>query len=244
MVNGIDISQHNGYIDWNKVKSSGEVDFVILRCGFGQEHPRQIDGQFERNYAECVRVGLPVGVYHYSYATTPADAEKEAEFCLKLLKGKKLAFPVWFDIEEKAHVDRGNCDDIAKAFCNKLESAGYFTGVYTFDSFACTNLTDATKKRYAMWIARIGSKPKYSPFGIHQYSWSGKVNGISGDVDMNTSYVDYPKTIKSRGLNGFTSEDGPRFKVSAIAENLTEEQAGTISRSCSELGMTAVRTKM
>lgn len=241
-MNGIDVSQHNGYIDWGKVKASGQADFAILRCGFGREHSRQIDKQFERNYSECARLGMPAGVYHYSYALSPEDAEREAEFCLKLIKGKKLAFPVWYDIEERSQVDRGNCDDIAKAFCDKLEAAGYFTGVYTFDSFARTNLTDKTKKRYAMWIARIGGEPRYSPYGMHQYSWKGNIPGISGDVDMNISNTDYPTFIKKKGLNGFSEADKQRFRVSATAANLTEEQADMIMRECSELGMTVVRS--
>lgn len=201
-MNGIDVSQHNGVIDWEKVKASGKVDFAILRCGFGRENPKQTDKQFERNYAECTRLGIPVGAYHYSYANSPEDAEKEAEFCLKLLKGKKLQMPVWYDIEEKSHLERGNCDDIAKAFCGRLESAGYFVGVYTFDSFAKTNLSNNTKLRYAMWIARIGSKPRFSPFGMHQYSWSGKIDGISGNVDMNRCFLDYPKVIVGKKFNG------------------------------------------
>ena len=199
---GIDISTHNGFIDWGKVKASGQVDFAILRCGFGREHPRQVDRQFERNYAECTRLGIPVGVYHYSYALSPEDAEKEAEFCLKLIKVKKLQMPVWYDIEEKSHVQRGNCDDIASAFCNMLEAAGGFVGVYTFDSFARTNLSDKTKKRYAMWIARIGSEPKYSDYGIHQYSWTGKIPGINGDVDMNFCKLNYPRVIVGKHFNG------------------------------------------
>ena len=242
-MNGIDISQHNGYIDWAKAKADKQVDFAILRTGFGREHVRQIDKQFERNYAECARLGIPVGAYHYSYATTPADAEKEAEFCLKLLAGKKFPYPIWYDIEERSHVQRGNCDDIAEAFCDRLEAAGYFVGIYTFDSFAKTNLTDRTKKRYAMWIARIGSAPKFSDYGIHQYSWTGKIDGISGDVDMNTAYTDYPTAIIGRHLNGYSADDGVRYQVSAIADKLTEEQAEMIMRECSELGMTVVRRK-
>lgn len=201
-MNGIDISQHNGYIDWNKAKADKQVDFAILRTGFGREHVRQVDKQFERNYAECARLGIPVGAYHYSYATSPEDAEREAEFCLKLLKGKKLQMPIWYDIEEKVHVQRGNCDDIAAAFCNQLEAAGYFAGVYTFDSFARTNLTDKTKVRYAMWIARIGSVPKYSRYGIHQYSWAGRVDGIAGNVDLNACKLNYPATIVGKHFNG------------------------------------------
>ena len=123
-MNGIDISQHNGYIDWNKAKADKQVEFAILRTGFGREHVRQIDKQFERNYAECARLGIPVGAYHYSYALSPEDAEREAEFCLKLLKGKKFSYPIWYDIEERCHVNRGCCDDIAAAFCNMMEAAG------------------------------------------------------------------------------------------------------------------------
>lgn len=201
-MNGIDVSQHNGVIDWEKVKASGKVDFAILRCGFGREHPRQVDRQFERNYAECTRLGIPVGVYHYSYALSPEDAEKEAEFCLKLIKVKKLQMPVWYDIEEKSHVQRGNCDDLAKAFCGRLEAAGCFVGVYTFESFAKTNLSNNTKLRYAMWIARIGSKPRFSPYGIHQYSWVGRVDGIAGNVDMDRCFLDYPKVIAEKKFNG------------------------------------------
>ena len=78
-VKGIDVSHHNGTIDWNKVKAAG-VQFAILRCGFGRKSPKQIDTQFERNYKECKRVGIPVGVYHYSYAQTVEDAKLEAEF--------------------------------------------------------------------------------------------------------------------------------------------------------------------
>ncbi|MBP0964216.1 MAG: glycoside hydrolase family 25 protein [Oscillospiraceae bacterium] len=201
-MNGIDVSQHNGVIDWEKVKASGQADFAVLRCGFGKEHPRQADSRFERNYAECTRLGIPVGAYHYSYALSPGDAEKEAEFCLKLIKGKRFQMPVWYDIEEKSQLDRGNCDDIAKAFCGRLEAEGYFVGVYTFDSFAKTNLSDKTKLRYAMWIARIGSEPRYSPFGMHQYSWAGKIGGISGNVDMNRCFLDYPKVIVGKKFNG------------------------------------------
>lgn len=243
---GIDVSQHNGYIDWGKVKASGQADFAILRCGFGREHPRQIDSRFERNYAECTRLGIPVGVYHYSYAGTAADAEKEAEFCLKLINGKKLAFPVWFDIEERSHVLRGNCDDLVNAFCGKMENAGYWCGVYSFDSFFASNLSADITRRYSAWSARVENiKPiNCKNVGMWQYSWKGSVLGISGDVDMNISYKDYPASIRKQRLNGFSADEKQRYKVSAIAENLTEEQADIISRSCSDLGMTSVRTKM
>ena len=242
---GIDISQHNGNVDWDKVKSDKNVNFVILRCGFGREHSRQIDRTFERNYAECKRVGLPVGVYHYSYANSVADAEKEAEFCLKLIKDKQLEFPVWFDIEERSHVLRGNCDDLVKAFCGRLEAAGYYAGVYSFDSFFASSLSPEITKRYAAWSARVENiKPTACRnVGMWQNSWKGSVPGISGDVDLNISYYDYPTAIKKRCLNGFSEGNKQRFSVSAIADNLTAEQAAEIMKKCSEMGMTAVRQR-
>lgn len=242
-MNGIDVSHNNGRIDWERVKASGKVDFAILRCGFGKEHASQADREFERNYAECKKLGIPVGAYHYSYAQSADDAEKEAAFCLKLISGKQFDFPIFYDIEEQAHVKRGCCDDIAAAFCNMLETAGYFAGVYTFDSFARTNLTDKTKKRYAMWIARIGGAPVYSPYGIHQHSWKGSISGINGDVDLDVSYIDYSKVIKSKRLNGF-AEAEKRFKVSAVIEGVSSEEADRIQRSCSEMDMTAVKTEV
>lgn len=240
---GIDISQHNGEIDWDKVKSDKNVDFVILRCGFGIEAPNQEDRRFAENYAACKRLGIPVGAYHYSYAQSVGDAEKEAEFCLKLIGGKQFDFPIFYDVEERAHVERGCCDDVAAAFCNKLEAAGYFAGVYTFDSFAKTNLTDKTKKRYAMWIARIGGVPVYSRYGIHQHSWRGSISGIDGNVDLDVSCIDYPKIIKSKHLNGF-AEAEKRFKVSAVIKGVSSEEADRIQRVCSEMDMTAVKTEV
>lgn len=200
---GIDISQHNGEIDWDKVKSDKNVDFVILRCGFGIEAPNQEDRRFAENYAACKRLHIPVGAYHYSYANSVRSAEEEARFCLKLISGKKFEFPIFCDIEEKMHLMRGNCDDIAAAFCDMLEANGCFAGVYTFDSFARTNLTDKTKKRYAMWIARIGGKPRYSPYGIHQYAWDKKISGISGDTDADRCLINYPDIIVKKHFNGY-----------------------------------------
>ena len=98
---GIDVSKHQGVINWEKVKASGQVDFAILRAGFGKESS-QIDVQFERNYSECKRLGIPVGAYWYSYAKTTTEAEQEAAVCLSALAGKQFEYPIAFDIEEQA----------------------------------------------------------------------------------------------------------------------------------------------
>ncbi len=98
--NGIDVSEWQGVIDWEDVKASGKVDFVILRAGYGK-YASQKDKQFERNYSECKRLGIPVGAYWYSYAVTEKEAKEEASACLEVLADKKLDYPLYFDLEEK-----------------------------------------------------------------------------------------------------------------------------------------------
>ena len=124
-------------------------------------------------------------------------------------------------------------------------SPGTSAGVYSFDSFFASNLSADITRRYAAWSARVENiKPTACRnVGIWQNSWKGSVPGISGDVDTNISYYDYPSAIKKRCLNGFYVVDKQRFSVSAVADNLTAEQASEIMKKCSEMGMTAVRQR-
>ena len=217
---GIDVSVHQGKIDWSKVVS----DFAILRAGYGKDISQK-DAQFEANYSGAKAAGIPVGAYWYSYATTTEEAEKEAECFLSVLKGKKFEYPVWFDIEEERQLKLGKdkVSAIIKAFLNKVESAGYWAGLYMSASPLQTYVTDDIRNRYAVWVANVGvSKPSYNgAYGMWQYSWKGRVNGISGDVDLDYCYVDYPSKIKSFGLNGFGKEpepDKPAEKKTIVAE--------------------------
>jgi len=226
MVKLIDVSAHNGLIDWQKVKSYG-VQGAIIRTGFGEEHPSQIDTRFIANYNGCKAVGLPVGAYHYSYATTAAEAENEADFVLKLLKGKQFEYPIYFDIEDKVHtkLDKATCDSIVTAFCSKLEKAGYWAGVYSFDSFFATHLSTAIVQRYSAWVARVENvKPIHcKAYGMWQYSWKGIVSGINGDVDLNYCYKDFPAMIKSKGLNGYSLT--PTYTVTATRSGICKAEA-------------------
>ena len=131
----VDTSKHNGVIDWAKVKTDG-IDGAIIRAGFGKL-ASQIDKQFKANYNGAREAGLKVGVYWYSYAMSAAEARAEAAACLEVLNGRALDFPVYFDMEEKAHckLPVDVCDEIARAFCEKIERAGYWAGIYSFDSF-------------------------------------------------------------------------------------------------------------
>ena len=204
---GIDVSVHNGTIDWNKVKAAG-IQFAILRAGYGRV-ASQKDGKFEENYKNAKAGGIPVGAYWYSYAVTPDEAKLEAQVCLEILKGKQFEFPIFFDQEEKKTLDTGkaNCSAMIRAFCEVLEKAGYWVGLYTSRSCLSTHIEDDIKTRYAIWAAEWASKLNYSgSVGIWQYSSKGKINGISGDVDLDTSYVDYPTSVKKAGLNGFAKQ--------------------------------------
>ena len=199
---GIDVSHYQGNIDYSKLK--GKVDFVIMQIGYGR-YANQADSTFERNYQQCKKYGIPCGGYWFSYATNADEAKKEAQTCLQVIKGKQFEYPIWFDIEGKSLVGRTGVSAMCKAFCDTLEQAGYYAGIYISRSPAQTMLTSDVASRYALWLAEYGSKLNYSgSYGMWQYSSTGSVSGISGNVDMDYCYVDYPAKIKSGGFNGYT----------------------------------------
>ena len=204
--NGIDISCYQGKPDFSKVKNS--VDFVILQAGFGR-YTSQKDSEFERSYSECKKNGIPVGVYWYSYAKSTAEALAEANACIEVIKGKQFEFPIYYDLEENlAAMGQALVSSIATTFCNALEKAGYYAGIYISRSPAQLYLTKEVAQKYALWLAEYNSKCNYDGnYGMWQYSSTGKVNGVSGDVDMDYCYVDYPTIIKNAGLNGYVKPD-------------------------------------
>ena len=248
MIKGIDVSHNNDTVNWERVKATGKVDFAIIRTGYGVKSPKQIDKQFEFNYSECKRLKIPVGAYHYSYADSVERALEEADFCLELLKGKQFEYPIFFDIEEKVHngLPKSENSEIVKAFCNELEKSGYWAGVYSFDSFFTDKLDASIPKRYAAWVARVPSSgnaiitPKNSEYmGIHQYSWKGRIDGITGDVDLDYCYKDYPAAIKKAGKNGFKAAVSvdPLYTVFAEKQRLTKAAADKLSEICKSEGM-------
>ena len=203
LLKGIDVSYAQGVIDWEKVKASGLVDFAILRAGYGKE-TSQIDDQFSRNYTACKQLGIPVGVYWYSYATTVDEAEQEAKVCLQTIQGKQFEYPVAFDIEEARCLPQA--DALSTTFCTALENAGYYTAIYTFKSALESNFSAAVKNRYDIFLSHTGvQQTDYAgSYGLWQYSWTGCIPGISGDVDLDYAYKDYSTMIQNAGLNGFT----------------------------------------
>lgn len=184
----IDVSVWQGNIDWTKVKASG-IDYAIIRAGFGRE-TSQKDNKFEQNYTNAKKAGVKLGAYWYSYADSVTDAEKEAKACLSVLKGKTFELPVYYDLEDNSQVGFGKTTltNIAKKFCDTLKSSGYSVGVYANANWFKNYLDySGLKKLYSIWLAQYNSTAQYE-CDIWQYSSSGSVNGISGNVDMNTIY--------------------------------------------------------
>lgn len=202
---GIDISHWNGLIDFEKVKASG-VEFVIIKAG-GSDKGFYQDSRFKSNYEKAVAAGLSVGAYYFAGKNFRGveNGCADAQRFIDLLKGLKFDYPVFLDIEAQENRYKEEITDAAVSFCNTLESAGYFVGIYASDiSGFKDKLNHERIKSYAHWVARYGKEPEIcKDYGMWQYSSKGSVSGISGSVDMDISYVDYPKTIKAKGFNGY-----------------------------------------
>lgn len=205
-IKGIDVSAWQGVIDWQKVKASG-IQFAIIKAG-GSDDGIYTDSKYERNYSECKKYGIPVGAYYFAGPnfTTKADGEADADRFIKLLKGKQFEYPVYLDIEPPLKAaNRKYNTDAAVAFCEKVEKAGYYVGVYgsTYSTFQSL-VDDSRLTSYAHWVAQYANSCTYwDNYGIWQYTSGGYINGIDGKTDMNLCYVDYPTRIKAKGLNGF-----------------------------------------
>jgi len=230
MFKGIDVSVHQGNIDWKKVKAAG-VDFAILKCAWGVN----VADNFEKNYKEAKAVGIPVGAYCYSYAKTVDRAKEEAKAVVKILKGKTFEYPIAFDIEDKVQLDlpKKTLTEMCKAFCSVLEKAGYYVCIYSYKSFLTDKLDMTALKDYDVWLSQFNTEVTYKgKYGMWQYARRGKVNGIDGNVDMDYAYKDYPSIMKSAGLNGFKKqktvkekkpkETKPKYYTVKKNDNLTK----------------------
>lgn len=196
----IDVSEHQGKIDWEKVK--GNIDGAILRCGYGMDQATQDDEQWKRNLSECERLGIPTGVYLYSYADTEAKAKSELAHILRLIKGHKFQLPIFIDLEQSG--TESMAKKTAQIVCDGLKDAGYTPGVYANLNWWTNYLKGVGG--YRKWIAHYtsGSADKYkNGYDGWQYSSSGKVSGISGNCDMNYWYADFGEN--SGNTSGTTS---------------------------------------
>ena len=194
----IDVSGWQGDIDWAKAKADG-VEGVIIRLGYGEGN--NADKKAQRNISECKRLGIPFGVYWYSYADTPALAKEEGADVVTKLKQfgvnpSDLAYPVYYDLEKwtwEGHqppTDPNVYNNIVNNWYSALQSAGYKNlGVYSYTSYLQGPLKHADIYAKTTWVAQYGARMGFDSFPTNsrgwQYTSSGKVNGISGNVDMN-----------------------------------------------------------
>ena len=204
MIKGIDISAYQQNIDFEKVKKS-EIEFVIIRAGFGKVSTQK-DKLFESHYANAKKAGLKIGCYHYTYAKTVQEAEQEAEVFLEWIKDKTFEYPIYFDIEDISlqNLNKKLLTDITLRWCEKVQSAGYYVGIYANPDWFTGRLDLERLKGFDKWLAHWTNSPKWkNEFGgLWQYGLTN-VDGYSGEIDGDYSYRDYEKTIKELGLNGF-----------------------------------------
>lgn len=188
----IDVSEFQGEIDWEKVMH--HIDGAILRCGYGIDCEEQDDEQFKHNADECTRLGIPFGVYLYSYAKTNMQAKMEADHVLRLIKPYKLSYPVYLDLEESGTAD--GAVERAIIFGDIIEKAGYWCGVYA-NLYWWEAILKKGLERFTKWVAQYYSKCEYTGthLDIWQYTSKGNVPGIKGNVDMNECYRDFPAEI-------------------------------------------------
>lgn len=202
MKRGIDVSNFQGTIDWAKVKAAG-YEFAILRAGWGKS---SVDPKFKRNADECTRLGIPFGIYWFSYALNPSYAVREAQSAMKVSAGYELKYGIWYDFEYDSiswcvkngvNVTMDNASAMAKAFMETVKAAGIQTGNYTNLDFSKRYFNTEILNGYDRWAARYTEKMVDVVNGaeLWQYSSKGRVPGISGNVDLDYAIKEYPGTV-------------------------------------------------
>lgn len=213
---GIDVSQHQGKIDWEKVKADG-IEFAIIRCGYGDNYAHQDDPYWNYNVSECERLGIPYGVFLYSYATTTEQALSEANHVLRLIQGHTPAYPIYLDMEDDSTIGAGNemLGNIAKTFCDQITSAGYKVGIYSNLDWLNNHLTSPVFSNlkngmWSFWIAQWNATCDYTgTYDMWQCTNKGTVNGIEGDVDIDFLMIETsdvpPVDVEDRNIISYSS---------------------------------------
>ncbi len=203
---GIDVSDWQRDINWKTVKDSG-IQFAMIRSGWSTGiDGNETDRKFHQNVKNAKSVGMPIGIYHYSYAKTVEEAREEAKYCLSIIKGYKFEYPIVFDIEEPRMEKLGKrtLTDMVKAFCDTIESAGYYAAFYANPNWLDNLLySDELLNRYDFWLAHWGVDSPSRKCGIWQYTSEGSVPGIVGNVDLDYAYKDYPTIMRNLRRNGY-----------------------------------------
>ena len=221
-IRGIDLSYHNGTVDFAAVKAAG-AQFAMLRAGVGSDIASQDDKKFVEYITGCETNGIEWGAYLYSYAMNMDEADSEANHMLRLLQGRKPSYPIVIDMEDadgykakRGGISRQMATDIIKHFCQKLESAGYYVMWYANKDWCENKLYPDQLTAYDFWYARPDKSAPDKFCGIWQDEigetgghWPGVKNNAVGGCDTNIAYKDYAAMIKSAGLNGWVAGSSP-----------------------------------
>jgi GH25 family lysozyme M1 (1,4-beta-N-acetylmuramidase) len=210
---GIDVSFYQGNIDWKMVKNSG-VRFAILRAGrgtFSDAKPIAEDTTFRQNLEGANAAGMDIGVYFYSYAKSVSEIKQEAKFLVNSLNGIELRYPVVLDVEEDdSSISVSVMTKMVEAFCDIIVDAGYYPMLYSHGTWLNKYLDNNTLNKYPVWLAAIQQNPTYKgTYYMWQYSWKGSVPGITGDVDLNVSYRDFPTLLYNNKFNHIATKPTP-----------------------------------
>ena len=213
MRRGIDVSSYQGKIDWTKVKPY--IDSAIIRCGWGDNVRYQDDIYYERNAEMCEYLNIPFGVYLFSYATTLDEARSEVEHTLRLVKDKKLEYPIFLDVESRRQMALPKEDliEIVKYYCEEIEKAGYYVAIYASLNRFRSNLDSRELDPYDKWVAEWNDRFTYTgKAGMWQNTSYDEIPGIRGGVDGDVAFYDYPKIIRDAKLNHLDEYDY-KYKV-------------------------------
>ncbi len=231
MRRGIDVSSYQGNIDWTKVKPF--IDFAIIRCGWGNDIKSQDDVYFEKNAAQCKELNIPFGVYLYSYATSLDEARSEVRHTLRLIRDKKLEYPVFLDVESKRQMalPKKDLTEIVKYYCEEMQEEGYYVGIYSNLYRFKSNLDARELDVFDKWVAEWNEKFTYEgKAGMWQNTSYEEITGIRGRVDGDIAFYDYPKIIRDAGLNHL-EEESLKYRVGDkvfITGNIYEDNAATL----------------
>ena len=198
----LDVSRWQGRIDWDAVQRSGKIDGVMLRVLGSKGGKPYLDPYFARNYAECARLGLPVGGYYYTCAVTQRQTEEELAALKTALRGKTFQLPLAIDVEDPRlrSLAPAKLSALVAEAAAQLEAWNLYAMVYTYTNFADTALAMDALTAYDLWLADYRGKCPTRPHGMWQYTSKGRVAGIDGPVDLSHAYKDYPAIIQRAGL--------------------------------------------
>lgn len=217
---GIDVSRWNK-VNWDIVAESGEVDFAMLRVG-GWEDVKYADSTFEQNYKDCKRLGIYVGAYYMLPPIIKDKYQAITTHLLSLIDAKVFEYPITLDVELQKAENREDTTTGVIAIAELLQQQGYYVSIYSSSNLGFKTLLDASRlEAYDKWVAQWSqARPDESMFyGMWQRSNKGRIPGITGDIDINSAYLDYPEIMRKNGLNNFNTEDDRKCHCGLSCKN-------------------------